>query len=61
MKQHRQNLKTDAEGILNGRMFYAKDALNNGLIDRIGTAQEATDEVRRLAADMQLSRYAAEM
>lgn len=61
VKQHRQNLKSDVEGILNGRMFYAKDALNNGLIDRIGTAQEATDEVRRLAADMQLSRYAAEM
>lgn len=61
VKQHRQNLKTDVEGILNGRMFYAKDALNNGLIDRIGTAQEATEEVRRLAADMQLSRYAAEM
>ena len=61
VKQHRQNLKTDVEGILNGRMFYAKDALNNGLIDRIGTAAEATAEVRRLAADMQLSRYAAEM
>lgn len=61
VKQHRQNLKTDVEGILNGRMFYAKDALNNGLIDRIGTAAEATEEVRRLAADMQLSRYAAEM
>ena len=61
VKQHRQNLKSDVEGILNGRMFYAKDALNNGLIDRIGTAAEATAEVRRLAADMQLSRYAAEM
>jgi protease-4 len=61
VKSRRQNLKADVEGILNGRMFYAKDALANGLIDQIGTAAEATELVRRLAADMQLSRYAADM
>lgn len=61
VKSHRQNLKTDVEGILNGRMFYARDALNNGLIDQIGTASEATELVRRLAADMQLSRFTADM
>ena len=59
MKQRRQNLKTDVEGILSGRMFYAKDALNNGLIDQIGTASEASDLVRRLSAGMSLNRYAA--
>lgn len=61
VKQHRQNLKADVEGILNGRMFYAKDALSNGLIDRIGAAQEATEDVRRLAASMQLEQYAASL
>lgn len=61
VKSHRQNLKTDVDGILNGRVFFAKDALNNGLIDQIGTAGDATELVRRLAADMNLSRYAAEM
>lgn len=61
VKSRRQQLKADVEGILNGRMFYAQDALAHGLIDQIGTAAEATDLVRRLAADMQLSRYTAEM
>lgn len=57
VKSHRQNLKTDVEGILNGRMFYAADALNNGLIDQIGTAQEATEQIRRLHASAQLDNF----
>lgn len=61
VRSHRPDLDEKVDGILNGRMFYAQDALKHGLIDQIGTAQEATDLVRRLAADMQLSRYAAEM
>ena len=61
VRSHRPDLNEKVEGILNGRMFYAQDALKHGLIDQIGTAQEATDLVRRLAADMQLTRYTAEM
>lgn len=61
VRSHRPDLDEKVEGILNGRMFYAQDALKHGLIDQIGTAQEATDLVRRLAADMQLTRYTAEM
>jgi protease-4 len=61
VKSHRPDLDEKVEGILNGRMFYAQDALKHGLIDQIGTAQEATDLVRRLAADMQLTRFTAEM
>ena len=57
VKAHRPNLKTDIEGILNGRMFFAKDALNNGLIDQIGTAQDANELLRRLSASMNLDRY----
>lgn len=61
VKASRKDLDLKVEGILNGRMFYAQDAQKYGLIDQIGTAEEATDLVRRLAADMQLSRFTAEM
>lgn len=61
VKSNRKNLDQKVDGILNGRTFFAQDALTHGLIDQIGNASEATALVRRLAADMSLSRYAAEM
>ena len=61
VKEHRKNLDTKVDGILNGRMFFAADALKNGLIDQIGTRDQATQEVRRLAANMSLANYAAEL
>ena len=61
VKEHRKNLDTKVEGILNGRMFFAADALKNGLIDAIGTHEQATEEVRRLAANMSLTNYAAKL
>ena len=61
VKTHRQQLDQKIDGILAGRMFYAKDALKHGLIDQIGTEQEATDLVRRLAADMALKQYTASL
>ena len=61
VKAHRQQLDQKIDGILAGRMFYAKDALKHGLIDQIGTEQEATDLVRRLAADMALKQYTASL
>ena len=61
VKEHRKNLDTKVEGILNGRMFFAEDALKNGLIDAIGTHEQATEEVRRLAANMSLTNYAAKL
>ena len=60
VKSHRPNLDQEVEGILNGRMFYAQDALKYGLIDQIGTAADATELVRRLHADCQLKQYAAD-
>ena len=57
VKARRQQLDQSVDGILNGRMFYAQNALANGLIDQVGTAAEATELVRRLSADMQLERY----
>jgi len=61
VKSHRPNLDENIEGILNGRMFYAADAKKHGLIDQIGTAAEATELVRRLAAEMALNQYAASL
>lgn len=61
VKAHRQQLDQSVDGILNGRMFYAADALKYGLIDQVGTADDATQLVRRLAASMQLERYASSL
>lgn len=56
VKAHRQQLDLTVDGILNGRMFYAADALKHGLIDQVGSAAEATELVRRLSADMRIRR-----
>ena len=61
VKSHRPNLDDKIDGILNGRMFFAKDALKYGLIDAIGNRDAATEEVRRLAASMSLKEYAANL
>lgn len=41
----RKQLDESVEGILEGRVFYAYDAVNNGLIDGITTLEEAVDEI----------------
>jgi protease-4 len=41
VRQNRPNLKTGTEGILEGKVFYAYDALNNGLIDGIMNFEQA--------------------
>ena len=61
VKAHRKELKQDVDGILNGRVFYARQALDYGLIDRIGTVDTATEEVRRLSAKAALEQYAASL
>lgn len=50
IKQRRPNLNLDIEGILNGRMFYAEEALEYGLIDGIGNLEAAVEKVHMLAA-----------
>lgn len=61
VKSHRKDLKQDIDGILNGRVFYARQSLANGLIDQIGTTESATEKVRQLSAQMQLTQYAASL
>lgn len=59
VKGHRKNLKQDIDGIVAGRMFYARQALDYGLIDQIGTTESATELVRKLSAKAALEHYAA--
>lgn len=59
VKSHRKNLKQDIDGIVAGRMFYARQALEYGLIDQIGTTESATELVRKLSAKAALEHYAA--
>jgi protease-4 len=40
VKQNRPNLKMSVEGLLNGREFYAYDAIDNGLVDEIKPFRE---------------------
>lgn len=49
VKQSRPNLKTDVEGILEGKMFYAEQAKEYGMIDGIIDFEEAVEQVKFLA------------
>ncbi len=51
IKSYREGkIKENVHGILNGRMFYAREALNHGLIDSIGNMQDAIKTIRLQAA-----------
>ena len=50
-------LQLDTEGLLRGRMFYAKDAVRVGLADKIGTLEMATARSRELSAQMTIESY----
>lgn len=50
IKENRADkLKTDVQGILSGRMFFAEDALKYGLIDQIGSLESAVQLAQDLA------------
>lgn len=50
-------LQLETEGLLRGRMFYAKDAVRVGLADRIGTLQSAVESSKQLSAQMIIDDY----
>jgi len=54
VKEYRPRLQADVDGILNGRMFYAQEALDHGLIDSIGSMSQALQKVKQLSAAYQL-------
>lgn len=49
VKEQRPNLNLEVEGIISGKMFYATDALQNGMVDGIGTLEQAIDICTKLA------------
>jgi protease-4 len=55
-KNRKGSLDTGAEGILNGKMFYAKDALKVGLIDKIGNLDVAVKQAKKLAISYSLTK-----
>lgn len=52
-----QRLQLDTEGLLRGRMFYARDAVRVGLADRIGSLAYAASRSRELSAQMVIDDY----
>jgi protease IV len=54
-KNRCDSLNMDTEGILNGKMFYAKDAIKAGLADKIGNMDLALRESRKLATAYQFN------
>lgn len=52
-----QRLQLDTEGLLRGRMFYARDAVRVGLADRIGSLADAAKISRDLSAQMTIDEY----
>ena len=49
MKENRRKLDLSEEGILEGKVFYAYDAINNGLIDGLMNLDGAIERVQKLA------------
>ncbi|MEL5895025.1 S49 family peptidase [Bacteroides sp. GD17] len=50
-------LKMDTPGLLRGRMFYAKDAVNVGLADSIGSVDFALQRVRDIRSEACINEY----
>ena len=51
IRENRRKLDTSVEGILEGRVFYACDAIKNGLADGLMNLEQAMGRVRRLAEE----------
>lgn len=49
VKERRPGLNLDTQGVLNGKMFYAEKALEIGLIDSIGSLEDAIKKVKELS------------
>lgn len=57
VKASRPNLKQDEPGILSGKMFWAKQALDLGMIDEIGTLSRAVELSREVLNEYIISSY----
>lgn len=57
VKKHRCSLKMETVGLLRGRMFYARDAVNVGLVDSIGTRDFAIQRAREIRNEACINGY----
>lgn len=57
VKSHRTNLKADTEGILRGRMFYARRAVEVGLADSVGSLAYAVDRAGQINTQAIVNEY----
>lgn len=57
VRQHRQCLDMEAKGLLNGRVYYADEAVKKGLADRIGSLEEAIGLAKQFTASYMLEDY----
>lgn len=58
VKANRGNkLRLDTAGLLRGRMFYAKDAINVGLADSIGTLEFAIQRAKEIPQEACINEY----
>lgn len=57
VKANRPGVNAEIPGILSGKMFYAKQALEYGLIDDIGTLSKAVSVAKKLQAENTINNY----
>jgi len=57
VKSARKNLNQECDGVLSGKMFFAQDALNNGLIDSVGGLNLAVSHAKQLSIDMLMTQF----
>lgn len=57
VKANRPNLKVETPGIISGKMFWANQALEYGLIDEIGSIERAVALSREVLTDYTISSY----
>jgi len=55
--QRGDKLNIKVEGIVSGRMFYAAEAKENGLIDSIGNRDYALKRAREIRSDAEINQY----
>ncbi len=60
VKTQRPNLDLKVEGIISGKMFYAQDALNHGMVDGIGTLEQAIDICTKLAERHNINNHSSQ-
>ena len=57
VKANRPALQADAPGVLSGKMFYAREALEIGLIDEIGSLSTAVELAKATANEILINQY----